>query len=156
MRGDAAGLSVGVLVVTGLVVGVEVGLIVLAIFLRGRDYGVTGIVAVVLLVLIVWSLLRAPVAYQLSSDTLTVQFRVGFRQFGPVVSCRPAEEPVSFAVRVRGNGGLFGVTGLYRDKRHGRFRAFVTDPGRLVLVRTADEQTIVISPANAAEWVYSR
>jgi hypothetical protein len=156
MRGDVASVSASVLVVTGLIVALAVGFIIAAVFLRGKDYGVMAIVAAVLCIILIWAFVRAPVAYELNGDTLTIELRVGSRQFGPIASCRPADEPVSFAVRVWGNGGLFAVTGLYRDKAHGSFRAFVTDPKRLVLVQTVSDEKIVISPSNTAEWVYSR
>lgn len=156
MRGEAAGIGTAVTVVSVLVVGLTVALLALAVLLRGRDLGITAIVAAGLGILVVWTFTHAPVAYELNGETLTVRFRSGSKQFGPVVSCRPAEEPISFARRLWGNGGLFAITGLYQDKTQGRFRAFVTDPHRLVLVQTAQDEKIVISPSNAPEWKATR
>lgn len=156
MRGDAASLSTTLVVVTVFVVLLTVALIAFAVVLRGRDFGIVAVVAAGLGVIAVWAFLRAPVAYDLVGDTLTVELRIGSKRFGPVASCRPLEEGMSYATRLWGNGGLFAVTGLYRDKVHGRFRAFVTDPNRLVLVRTVDDDKIMISPSNTSEWNYTR
>src|SRR5215470_4116122 len=35
------------------------------------------------------------------------------------------------AVRIFGNGGLFGISGWFWSRRLGRFRAYATDPGRV-------------------------
>jgi PH (Pleckstrin Homology) domain-containing protein len=49
------------------------------------------------------------------------------------------------SLRVFGNGGMFSITGLFQSKRLGRYRAFVTDPSRaVVLVR--GRSTLVLSP----------
>lgn len=51
------------------------------------------------------------------------------------------------SLRLFGNGGMFSITGLYQNKTLGRYRAFVTDPSRaVVLVR--GRRTAVVSPAD--------
>jgi hypothetical protein len=50
------------------------------------------------------------------------------------------------SVRLVGNGGLFSVTGIYRSGALGRYRAFVTDPARSVVLR-CPARTVVVSPA---------
>jgi hypothetical protein len=54
--------------------------------------------------------------------------------------------------RLCGNGGLFSFTGLYRNKTLGNYRAFVTDPRRVVVLRFAT-RTVVVSPAEPEEFV---
>lgn len=49
------------------------------------------------------------------------------------------------SLRIFGNGGLFGMTGLYWSKSLGRFRLFATDPAKSVVLRLHD-RTVVISP----------
>ena len=49
------------------------------------------------------------------------------------------------AWRIWGNGGLFAISGRFSSSQLGRFRAFVTDPARTVVLVTADGP-IVVSP----------
>jgi Bacterial PH domain len=51
-----------------------------------------------------------------------------------------------------GNGGLFAVTGFFRNRALGRYRAFVTDPWRAVVLVLTDK-TVVISPAQPQKFV---
>lgn len=48
-------------------------------------------------------------------------------------------------VRLFGNGGYWSFTGLYWNSKLGRFRCFVNDPGRAVVLRLP-QRTIVVSP----------
>lgn len=57
------------------------------------------------------------------------------------------------SVRIFGNGGLFAFTGLYENKKLGRYRLFATDskcsvvlvtPGRTVVVTPADPDAFVL------------
>lgn len=49
------------------------------------------------------------------------------------------------SIRLFGNGGLFGFTGLFWNRALGRYRAYVTDLKRTVVLTLAD-RTIVVSP----------
>lgn len=62
----------------------------------------------------------------------------------PAAMCR--------SLRLFGNGGLYGITGLFRNPGLGRYRAFVTDPARAVVVRTA-ARTVVVSPADPERFL---
>jgi hypothetical protein len=50
------------------------------------------------------------------------------------------------SLRLFGNGGMFGITGLYRNKTLGTYRAFVTDPRQSVVLQMTS-RVVVISPA---------
>jgi hypothetical protein len=54
--------------------------------------------------------------------------------------------------RCFGNGGLFGLTGWWRNKKYGVYRTFVTDPHRCVVLRYA-ERTIFISPDRGEDFI---
>jgi hypothetical protein len=56
------------------------------------------------------------------------------------------------SIRLFGIGGLFSFTGLFRSPRLGRYRAFVTDPGRTVILRFAD-RVVVVSPADPQAFI---
>lgn len=55
------------------------------------------------------------------------------------------------SIRVFGNGGLFGISGYYRNGVIGRYRAFGTDPSRAVVLEFA-ERKLVVTPDVPAEF----
>lgn len=56
------------------------------------------------------------------------------------------------SIRLWGNGGLFSFTGWFRNAKLGRYRAFVTDWQRAVVLR-ASSCTVVVSPADPVAFV---
>lgn len=56
------------------------------------------------------------------------------------------------SLRLFGNGGLFSFSGWFRNAKLGRYRAFVTDWQRAVVLRSA-KCTVVLSPADPAGFV---
>jgi hypothetical protein len=56
------------------------------------------------------------------------------------------------SIRCFGNGGIFGISGLYYNRRVGTFRAFVTDVTRTVLLRFPS-RTILVSPDDPRRFV---
>ena len=56
------------------------------------------------------------------------------------------------SLRLFGNGGLYSITGLFRSKALGSYRAYVTDPGRAVVLRLPD-RTVVISPGDPGAFL---
>jgi hypothetical protein len=56
------------------------------------------------------------------------------------------------SLRVFGNAGLFAFTGLYENRRLGRFRLFATDLAHSV-VFVMDDRTVVITPAASHVFV---
>jgi len=56
------------------------------------------------------------------------------------------------SMRILGNGGLYSFSGLYWSKKLGRFRAFVTDHGRAVVLRSS-ERAVVVSPADPNAFI---
>lgn len=57
----------------------------------------------------------------------------------PAAMCR--------SLRLFGNGGLYAITGVFRNSTLGRYRAFVTDPRRAVALRSPS-RVVVVSPAD--------
>jgi hypothetical protein len=57
-----------------------------------------------------------------------------------------------WSVRLWGNGGFFSFTGFYFNRLLGRYRAWVTDPRRVVVLRFP-ARTVVISPAEPEEFI---
>jgi hypothetical protein len=56
------------------------------------------------------------------------------------------------SIRVFGNGGMYAVTGWFRNRELGSYRAFVTDFSKLVVLRYPGK-TIVLSPGEPEEFI---
>jgi len=56
------------------------------------------------------------------------------------------------SIRYFGNGGIFAICGLYRHRRLGLFRAFVTDAGRSVMLQF-QSRAILVSPDDPRRFV---
>jgi hypothetical protein len=91
--------------------------------------------------------LLTPVAYDTTGGQLTVLLRVGQKSFGPITGALPLSGRWPFTLRLFGNGGVFAGTGLYWNKTHGVFRAYLTSARQqdAVLV-TTDAYKVMISP----------
>lgn len=59
---------------------------------------------------------------------------------------------MKWSIRLFGNGGFYSITGLYRNRALGNYRAFVTDTKQTVVLRFAT-RTIVVSPENPEQFV---
>jgi hypothetical protein len=57
------------------------------------------------------------------------------------------------SIRTFGNGGLFSITGCFRNKALGAYRAFVTDPHRTVVMHFPARTVVVVSPSAPEEFV---
>ncbi len=101
-----------------------------------------------------WCYLRAPVAYEVSPSGLTILFRLGSKQFGPVVKASRVEKSVDRSIRLWGNGGLFASTGIFWNGAWRIFRAYVTtsDRANMVLVETRTGK-VLVSPKVLEEFV---
>jgi len=56
------------------------------------------------------------------------------------------------SLRLFGNGGLYSFTGLFWNRKLGRYRAFVTDPKRTVVL-FVPSRTVVISPEDPVAFL---
>jgi hypothetical protein len=100
-------------------------------------------------VILVIAILFVVTGYQLDATGLYVQrllWTTHHRLEGldrawhdPSVMCR--------SLRLFGNGGLFSITGWFRNAKLGRYRAFVTDPRQSVVLRSRS-RVVVLSPAD--------
>lgn len=108
------------------------------------------IVALSCLICFLWT----PRTFEISDDFMfTVHYRLGSRQFGPVLKCSRITERIG-GIRLCGNGGLFSLTGWFWAKKYGRFRMYSTSANYrdLVLLET-DRCKIMISPENPNAWL---
>jgi len=82
--------------------------------------------------------------------------RLGWRSLLPLaglVAVTGEPEGLSGSVRLFGNGGLFGISGWFWNRRIGRFRAYATDPGRVVLLRYRDGSQVVVTPHDVQHFI---
>ena len=59
-----------------------------------------------------------------------------------------------WSLRLWGNGGFFSISGFFRNRTLGRYRAFVMDPRRAVVLTFAD-RVVVVSPDQPERFVSS-
>jgi hypothetical protein len=57
------------------------------------------------------------------------------------------------SLRLFGNGGLFAISGWFWNRRFGRFRAYATDPQRVVLLRYRDGKKVVVTPHDVQHFI---
>lgn len=69
-----------------------------------------------------------------------------------LVSAEPVAHAMRGSLRTCGNGGFYSFTGFYWSKTLKSYRAYVTDPGRTVVLRY-DRRTVVVSPDRPEEFV---
>ena len=92
--------------------------------------------------------------YTLTSDAILIE-RGGWSTHLPLAGLRAVEgdaEAMGGSLRLFGNGGLFALTGLFWNRRIGRYRAYATDPSRAVILRYVDRK-IVITPHDPQQFI---
>jgi Bacterial PH domain len=149
MTQASAPMSTAIKVITGLVLAMIASMLLIAVKFGALLWG-SALLATVAL----FCYLYAPIAYELTGDQLTVQFRLGQKVFPAVTGCETLSARPPMGLRLWGNGGLFAATGIFWNRAYGIFRAYVTSARYqdYVLVATRT-QKILISPENPAEFV---
>jgi len=71
---------------------------------------------------------------------------------GPSACAKIQPNAMQGSWRVWGNGGIFAITGHFSGSGLGRYRAFVTDPVRTVVLDTG-AGIVVVSPDRPEEFV---
>jgi hypothetical protein len=149
MTQASAPMSPAIKVVTGLVLAMIAALFLAAGKVYGMPWAGAGISAVAL-----FCYLRAPIAYEINGDELTVRLRMCQKVFPAVIGCTTLTGRPPMGLRLWGNGGLFAATGIFWNQAYGVFRAYLTSARYqdYVLVATRTRK-ILISPENPAEFV---
>jgi hypothetical protein len=90
--------------------------------------------------------------YQLSAGVLQVRrlLRATRLPLAGLVSAQADATATRGSLRLCGNGGLFSFSGLYWNRRFGRYRMFATDPQRAVVLTFASGIVIVTPEAPEA------
>lgn len=93
--------------------------------------------------------------YVLTESHIEVR-RLGWSSVLPLaglIAVTGEPEGLSGSVRLFGSGGLFGISGWFWNRRIGRFRAYATDPGRVVLLRYRDGSKVVVTPHDVQHFI---
>ncbi|MGP1387399.1 MAG: PH domain-containing protein [Thainema sp.] len=92
--------------------------------------------------------------YQVANETLYVQ-RLGWKSAIALDQLTSVEiDPTAMdqSIRTWGNGGLFGFTGHFRNRKLGKYQAYATDFKQSVILRFRD-RTVVVTPADPERFV---
>lgn len=105
------------------------------------------IVGVILLLVSIGCYLRVPIQYEMGSDNdLVIRFRCGKKVFPEIKTVTQNNSLPAKAIRLLGNAGLFGVTGIYWNKGIGKFYVYATDLKDLTLIELKNGAKVFISP----------
>ena len=138
---------------TAICVGVSI-----AVTVGARGAGETAlsmkVAALLPLLVVATSVLFMVRGYVVTADEILVRRPLWSTRFERAKLESAAVDPAALrgSIRLFGNGGLFSFTGLFRSPKLGRYRAYVTDPSRSVVLRFAD-RVVVISPADPDAFV---
>lgn len=142
--------SASLLVVSLLSVAILLGVGVLFAALFPRDL-LGGLPLALLLSVLAGVLLGSALftirGYELAPAELLVR-RLLWATSLPLQDLRAAwADPTAMRLswRLFGNGGMFAISGLYWNRRLGRYRAFATEPRNAVVLRFA-ARTVVVTP----------
>jgi hypothetical protein len=136
-----------VLLITGLVT-IVIGILSFKLIWGGR-----WLIPLIMIGVWLYCYIYAPRSYEIRGDFLIVNFLIGSKRFGPIVSCQTIKDLCIIWTRVFGNGGLFGFTGWYWSLRYGLYMAYVTHRRKLVLFKTEAGRKILTSPADPQGFV---
>lgn len=93
--------------------------------------------------------------YVLTERQIEVR-RLGWSTLLPIaglVAVAGKPEGLRSSLCLFGNGGLFGISGWFWNRRIGRFRAFATDPDRAVLLAYRDGKKVVVTPHDVQHFI---
>ncbi len=109
-----------------------------------------------LIILVTW--LFSVTGYSLENDTLLVKRPLWTTEIVLPPGAVTQEEPEirNGLLKVMGNGGMFGYTGGFRNRKLGSFRAYATNWSHAVSITSeTDSFSIVVSPENPALFIQS-
>lgn len=104
--------------------------------------------------ILVFCLLFAVRSYRIEGGHLAIK-RLLWSTNIPLLGIKEAchdQQAIKGSLRIWGNGGLFAITGIYWNKRLGRFRLYATDPAKAVIIRLHD-RVVVVTPEEPEAFV---
>lgn len=159
-RFEAAPWSLTVKLASALTCVVVVAIAVAFGIAAPRDLGLAHgnglqvLVVVVLPLSILPALLFVVRGYEIEGATLRVRRLTWTTDVSLAGLERTWRDPQAMrrSTRIFGNGGLFAISGWFYSRTLGRYRAFVTDPSRAVVMRTRSG-AVVVSPDDPERFI---
>jgi hypothetical protein len=108
-------------------------------------------IALIMLLGYAWT----PVGYDFNQEacTISVIFPFCVKQLGKISACTLEVKAFSCTIRLCGNGGLFGISGLFWSKKLGRFRVYATSTKSDDIIElTIAGKSVFISPDNPEKF----
>ncbi len=92
--------------------------------------------------------------YSLSHDRLLVQRLMWSTRIplSSLVGAWPDSSAMARSIRLLGNAGVFSVTGVFFNRKLGRYHALVTDPARAVVLELPTRK-IVVTPDSPSRFL---
>lgn len=133
-------MSLSIKILTAIVIAMAVGFIIGGFHDQNLMFG-----GILLAIVAFVCYLLTPASYDVSNGCLTVLLHAGRRSFGEIVECASLAERPPFSIRLFGNSGLFGVTGIFWNKHYGIFRVYASSARQqdLVLVQTKKYKVLI-------------
>ncbi len=147
--------------ITGLSMGIFIACVLIGLLTgpRGAMVWTLSMIAIPGIFMVIMPFF-AITGFSLSPGTLHIN-RPGRQTNVPLENLKSAEfvpDAMKHSIRILGNGGLFAFTGKYRNKKLGNYTAFVTDPGRCIVLTyylpiKQQEKKIVVSPGDTQRFL---
>ena len=130
--------------------------IAIGAFVAWRLTGVTETLAGVLIppLLLLMAAVLMVKGYVLTDDHIVVK-RLGWTTRLPLEGLRSVagdQEAMYRSLKLFGSGGVMSYTGLFWNRKTGRYRAFATDPARAVVLTYADRK-VVVTPDDPQRFI---
>ena len=140
--------------VSGFAVFVLLGIVGAGIIIPPHLLLARFVMIIVPLAALVSALLFMVSGYVLTSSALEVRrpFWNTTIPLRDLMSVSGDSEALTGSMRLFGNGGLFAFTGLFWNRRLGRYRAFGTDPARAVILKFR-KRMIVVTPDDPQRFI---
>lgn len=93
--------------------------------------------------------------YEISPENIEIVRVVGRVKY-PLASIESVEfqpKVTEMSLRTFGNGGMYSISGFFRNTHLGSYRAYVTNSANCVVLRRKQAGPIVISPGEPIEFV---
>lgn len=151
MKSYNAPWAMSLIVISSLCTAVCIGAAIWSLRQSGWKLEWTALIPIVVLCGCVLFIIRG---YTVTSDAILVH-RLLWTTRLRLTDLQSADfEPNAMrrSLRLFGNGGLFAFSGWFRNHKLGRYRAFVTDPERTVVLHFT-RRTVLVSPSLPEDFV---
>jgi len=93
--------------------------------------------------------------YALSNGVLRVERAFHSPSFDLVglSSVDLTENPMKWALKINGNDGLGSISGSFRSKQWGKFKAYLSDNHNAVVLRWTDGRCVIVSPKHTQLFI---